>query len=331
MIPKRNCIMVICENDILGKISESTYELLGVSSDLALESGSSVAAVSFVPCEKEISELARAGAEKVFFLNSRTSGIFSLEPDAYALSEVIRSIKPDIVLFSATDYGRVLAPKVAANIHCGITADCTDFKINESGHLVQIRPALGGNILAHIVSPSTLPQMATVRPGVFKRRKASGQIAEYIDMSVKIPAERITVVEKKRESLHLNGEKKIEDAKIVVSAGFGVKSEESLEKIRKFAETIGGVCACSRRIVETGLMPHSKQVGQSGKTISPDIYIAIGISGAVQHIAGMKTASKIIAVNSDPDAEIFSVAHIGFVMDAEKWIEKATDFFRKIR
>jgi len=273
--------------------------------------------------------LAGHGADRVIVSDTREPGIFNLETDAFTVSEIIRKTSPEIVLFSATDYGRVLAPKVAAIIKCGITADCTDFRIDESGKLVQIRPALGGNILAHIISPKTLPQMATVRPGVFKPVEREKNDAEFIKFDLTVHENRKKVIEKNRTEISHDQNGFIEEAQIIVAAGFGARSKEVLEKIRVFSEIIGGVCGCSRRIVEAGLMPHSSQVGQSGKTVSPEIYIAIGISGAVQHIAGMNSASKIIAVNSDSNAEIFSVAHVGFVMDAGLWLDKASEFLRK--
>lgn len=327
---RKNGVAVFCETENSGKIAKSTFELLGVARELADQKNIDVTAISFVSCKKEIEELGHAGADFVIYLDNRKKGIFNLESDTHAASKIISELNPEIVLFSATDYGRILAPKVAANIKCGITADCTDFRINELGKLVQIRPALGGNILAHIVSPSTIPQMATVRPGVFKVKIKSRKVAQYSEYRCEVPCFRQTVIEKERTFSSLADEQKIEQAKIIVAVGNGVRTREMLEKIKIFAETIGGVCGCSRKIVEAGLMSHSHQVGQSGKTVSPEIYIALGISGAVQHLAGMKTVSKIIAVNSDHSAPIFSFAHIGFVMDGEKWIDQATVFFKEM-
>ncbi|HQO93001.1 MAG TPA: electron transfer flavoprotein subunit alpha/FixB family protein [bacterium] len=323
-------IVVFCENEHSGIYRRITFELLTAARILADKTGSNLTAVSFVTPEQGHAELFMFGADDVFSVDwNKTKGVFNLESSAYAASEMIRKLNPVVVLIGATDLGRVLAPKVAANVRCGITADCTGFEINKDGKLVQIRPALGGNILAHIVSPEKFPQMATVRPGVFKMKENRKPESRISRIFFEIPENRLLVFEKSRISGISSECERIEDAKIVVSAGHGVRSRELLKKIDDFAKSIGGVCACSRRVVESGWLDHSRQVGQSGKTISPDIYIAIGISGAVQHLAGMKTSMKIIAVNTDANAEIFSVAHTGFVMDASIWLEKATEFFTK--
>ncbi|HOG42633.1 MAG TPA: electron transfer flavoprotein subunit alpha/FixB family protein [bacterium] len=323
-------IIVFCENDRLARYCKVTFELLSVARSLAENRGFSVIAVSFKGHSEGSDALFASGADEVIEPHwTEKEGLFNLETVTHIASEVIRKLDPVIVLFGATDLGRVLAPKVAANVRCGITADCTGFEINKDGKLVQIRPALGGNILAHIISPERLPQMATVRPGVFKVKEFFNHERPIEKMFFEIPNTRRHVIENSRVS-NMSAEcEKIEDAKIIVAVGHGVRSKELLKKIEDFAKSIGGVCACSRKIVESGWMEHSRQVGQSGKTISPDIYIAIGISGAVQHLAGMKTSMKIIAVNTDANAEIFSVAHTGFVMDASIWLEKATEFFTK--
>ena len=244
---------------------------------------------------------------------------FDIEGDTAAAVELIRKYRPSKVLFGATDIGRILAPKIAAELHCGITADCTEFSINDNGRLVQIRPALGGNILAHIVSPDTYPQMATARPSVFSPVIREVPLKKVFftpekEMLPKITVENISKVED-------TGEVKIEDASRVISVGIGVK-QKTLTKVVRLAEILDASVSCSRKVVEAGWLSHSVQVGQSGKTISPELYIALGISGASQHLAGMKTSGEIIAVNSDPDADIFSVAHIGFVVDVEKWLDE---------
>jgi electron transfer flavoprotein alpha subunit len=323
-------IVVFSENDSFGRYCKVTFELLTIARSLAEGRGLCVTAVSFKSHSDGNNALFSAGADEVIEAHwNEKERIFNLETVTHIASEIIRKLDPVIVLFGATDLGRVLAPKVAANVRCGITADCTGFEINKDGKLVQIRPALGGNILAHIISPERLPQMATVRPGVFKVKEFFNNERSIEKMFFEIPKTRQTVIENSRVLNISAGCEKIEDAKIIVAVGHGVKSKELLKKIDDFAKSIGGVCACSRKIVESGWMEHSRQVGQSGKTISPEVYIAIGISGAVQHLAGMKTSMKIIAVNTDVNAEIFSVAHTGFVMDAGIWIEKASEFFKK--
>jgi electron transfer flavoprotein alpha subunit len=323
-------IIVFSQNDSLGRYCKVTFELLSAAGSLAENRGLSVTAVSFNGHSEGSDALFTSGADEVIDAKwSENGDIFELESMTHVASEIIRKLEPVIVLFGATDLGRVLAPKVAANVRCGITADCTGFEFNKDEKLVQIRPALGGNILAHIISPERLPQMATVRPGVFKVKEFFNNERPVEKMFFEIPKKRQTVIENSRVLNISAGCEKIEDAKIIVAVGNGVRSKELLKKIDEFAKSIGGVCACSRRVVEAGWMEHSRQVGQSGKTISPEVYIAIGISGAVQHLAGMKTSMKIIAVNTDANAEIFSVAHTGFVMDAGIWIEKASEFLKK--
>lgn len=310
-------IMVFCESDEDLKLKKVSLELLSKAVELSEITGEKVICVSLV-CSEDLSSLAKYGAREIVAVKRERKNFFDLEGDADAGSQVIEKYKPSKVFFGATDIGRVLAPKIAARLHCGITADCTEFSINKSGKLVQIRPALGGNILAHIVSPETFPQMATVRPSVFKtmENEVPCELVEFIPENI----ESSGVIEITREKLETAGETKIEDALKVIAIGIGLR-KKVLPKVIKLADMMGAAVACSRKVVEAGWLSPSVQVGQSGKTISPDLYIALGISGASQHLAGMKTSSEIIAVNNDPDADIFSVAHIGFVMDVEKWLD----------
>ncbi|MGI6394826.1 MAG: electron transfer flavoprotein subunit alpha/FixB family protein [bacterium] len=268
--------IVVFSEKIDGKESNQnvTLELLSTASFLTRNRNFSVVAVSFNDDKAEHDLLAEAGADKVVVASwEKEEKVFNLELLALVASELIKKLNPEIVFFGATDFGRALAPKVAAIIKCGITADCTGFEINGEGKLVQIRPALGGNILAHIVSSGTFPQMATVRPRVFKIKKHKKKAAVE-KVFFEIPKERKSVVVVDKTTVAKDLEK-IEDASIVVSAGYGVKSKELLKKIEVFAKNIGGVLACSRKLVELGWLNHSRQVGQSGKTITPEIYIAI--------------------------------------------------------
>lgn len=320
MTERPSGLVVFCEVDSNGSLKNISFEL--VSEGLRISSATGDRVIAAVISEKvpDISLLERSGVAEIVLVNRSCKGIFNIGTDARTASKIIRKYSPSIVLFGATDQGRVLAPMVAADLKCGITADCTGFDIDKNGRLVQIRPALGGNILAHIISPSSDPQMASVRPAVFRNEIVpSGKRAEitFID-AVECDSR---VILKKTVGLEVNECDKIENAKIVVALGTGVRSKEDILQFDDFAKSIGGVLACSRKVVEAGSMPHSRQVGQSGKTISPEIYIAVGISGAPQHLAGMKTASKIIAVNIDRNAEIFSIADAGFVMDAMEWLK----------
>ncbi|HNW81266.1 MAG TPA: electron transfer flavoprotein subunit alpha/FixB family protein [bacterium] len=321
-------LMVFCEVDINSTLKNISYELVSEGRRIADLTGGKV--IAAVLCDEiaDISELKKYGADEIIIAQRSLKGFFPLGSDTQTVSDIIRKYDPSIVFFGATDYGRMLAPKVAANLKCGITADCTGFEIDKTNRLVQIRPALGGNILAHIISPSSNPQMASVRPSVFKKEQYSGDRKNIIVTSWTESLSVADVIQVDRLSLEVKESDKIENAKVVVAIGMGIRSKEMISKFDEFAKSIGGVLACSRKVVEAGLMPHSRQVGQSGKTISPDIYIAVGISGAPQHLAGMKTSSKIIAVNSDRNAEIFSVADAGFVMDAGEWL-KALNLLKK--
>ena len=310
-------IMVFCELDEDLKLKKVSFELLSKAVELSKITGEKVICASLIFSEN-LSSLAKYGAGEIVVVKRARKCFFDIEGDTDAGSQVIEKYKPSKVLFGATDLGRVLAPKIAARLHCGITADCTEFSINDNGKLVQIRPALGGNILAHIVSPQTYPQMATVRSSVFKtiKNEVPFEVTDFIPENIELSR----VDEIAREKIETAGETKIEDALKVISVGIGLR-KKALPKVMKLADMLGASVACSRKVVEAGWLSHSVQVGQSGKTISPDLYIALGISGASQHLAGMKTSAEIIAVNNDPKADIFSVAHKGFVMDVEKWLD----------
>lgn len=319
-------IAVVCQLESDGTFQNVSFELLTVAKNIAerLECGVFAFVCGDESCN--VAELSEYGAEKIFILKRKNKKIFELDSDVAMISRIISDICPSIVLFPATDYGRVLAPEVAASLQCGITADCTAFDLDETGRLVQIRPALGGNIMAHIISPDSRPQMATVRPSVFKKRKNPALKSEKIVVQNDFEAIVERVAKIREKSIISGTSLKIEDAAVVVSVGNGVASKELLQKISDFAEKIGAALACSRKLVEKGWFNQSRQVGQSGKTITPEIYFAIGISGAVQHIAGMKSSGFIISVNKDKSAEIFNFSDIGFVMDIEEWLDVAQKF-----
>ncbi len=318
-------IMVFSELNEDLSLKKVSFELLTKAREISDITGERVVCAVFRD-SPELSDLASYGAEEVVVVKRSRKAFFDIEGDTAAAVELIRKYRPSKVLFGATDIGRILAPKIAAELHCGITADCTEFSINDNGRLVQIRPALGGNILAHIVSPDTYPQMATARPSVFRPvlKEVPFVKQEFVPEKKAVP--EVTLLEMKKTDM--KNDVKIEDALKIISVGMGVK-QKILPKVMKFADLIGATVACSRKVVEAGWLPHSVQVGQSGKTITPELYIALGISGASQHLAGMKTSGEIIAVNSDPDADIFSVAHMGFVVDVEKWLDEMILKFEK--
>jgi len=265
----------------------------------------------------ELETLIAYGADRVIRCQHRLLGHFTTDSFTTVISVLISKEKPSVFLFGATAHGRELAPRVAARLHLGLTADCTGLDINEKGHMVQTRPAFGGNIMASIVSPYTRPQMATVRPNVFSfgdpDNSRKGEIEDFeVVLSPAAIRTKVVGIEQLRDEREVS----IEDADIIVSAGRGCQKKENLDLIRELAASLGGEMAGSRAIVELDWIPHTKQVGQSGLTVGPQLYIAVGISGAVQHVVGMSSAKTIIAINKDPDAPIFKVADLGIVGDA---------------
>jgi electron transfer flavoprotein alpha subunit/NAD-dependent dihydropyrimidine dehydrogenase PreA subunit len=257
------------------------------------------------------------GADRVVRCRHRLLSSFTSEGFTSVMCALISKEKPSVFLFGATPHGRELAPKVAARLQLGLTADCTGLDINEKGQLVQTRPAFGGNIMASIVSPYTRPQMATVRPNVFSAGEPDGfRKGRIEDFEVVLSPASIRTKIVSAEKLADEGNAGIEDADVIVAAGRGCQKKENLTLIQELADALGGVTAGSRAIVELDWIPHTKQVGQSGLTVGPQLYIAVGISGAIQHLVGMSSAHTVIAINKDPDAPIFKVADLGIVGDA---------------
>ena len=265
----------------------------------------------------ELETLIAYGADRVIRSQHKLLDRYATDSFTTVISAVISKEKPSIFLFGATPHGRELAPRVAARLRLGLTADCTGLDINEKGQMLQTRPAFGGNIMASIVAPYTRPQMATVRPNVFSFGEPdNSRKGEIEDFEIALSPAAIRTKAVGIERLADEGEVGIEDADIIVSAGRGCQRKENLELIQELAASLGGQMAGSRAIVELDWIPHTKQVGQSGLTVGPQLYIAVGISGAIQHLVGMSSAKTIIAINKDPDAPIFKVADLGIVGDA---------------
>jgi electron transfer flavoprotein alpha subunit len=263
-----------------------------------------------------LERLCHQGADRVICCRHELLGRYSTDGFTTVLAAVVAKEKPSVLLFGATPTGRDLAPRVAARLRLGLTADCTGLAIDEQGQLVQTRPAFGGNIMASIVTPYTRPQCASVRPNVFSADAPDEHrpvTVQDFPVTLSKAAIRTRVVE---ELPTAEVGEKIEEARILVSAGRGCGEPSNLDLVRRLAQRLGGAMAGSRAIVELGWIPHTLQVGQSGTTVGPDLYIAVGISGAVQHIVGMSSSKKIIAINKDPDAPIFKIADIGIVGDA---------------
>ena len=293
-------------------------ELLGIGRELADRLGQPlIALVAGDERPIDVDALIAHGADRVIRHQNKLLWPYSTDAYATVISAMVAARKPNIFLLGATTNGRDLAPRVAARLKLGLTADCTRLEINADGQLVQTRPAFGGNIMASILTPFSRPQMATVRPKVFPVPDAkvgrSGALEDF-DVALRPGVVRTRLLGV--EVMAGNDGGGIDEANILVSAGLGLGSAANLKPARELAELLGGRLAGSRAIVEAGWIPHTLQVGQSGTTVSPDLYIALGISGAVQHIVGMSSAKTVIAVNSDPEAPIFKVADIGIVGDA---------------
>ena len=320
------------------EISGIALELLGKGKELAAKLETEVTAVLIGYNVKNLADkLAEYGADKVILVDDPELETYRTEPYAHALASVIEKYKPEIVLVGATAIGRDLGPTVSARVKTGLTADCTvleigDFPINpvpnqEQKHnqLLMTRPAFGGNTIATIACPDNRPQMATVRPGVMQKLdKVEGAKAEVINYNPGFtPNNRY--VEILEISKAVSDIKDIMDAKILVSGGRGVGSAENFKLLEDLADVLGGQVSCSRAVVDSGWKPKELQVGQTGKTVRPQLYFAIGISGAIQHVAGMEESDIIIAINKDPDAPIFDVADYGVVGDLNKIVPALTE------
>ena len=315
------------------------FELLGKGKDLAKDLNTDVTAVLIGSDVKGLADqLAEYGADKVIVVDDPELKEYRTEPYAHALASVINEFKPEIMLVGATAIGRDLGPTVSARVKTGLTADCTvleigDFplvavpgKEDEQKHnqLLMTRPAFGGNTIATIACPDNRPQMATVRPGVMQKIDpivgAKANVVEYNPGFT--PNNRyveiLDIVKAVKNTAN------IMDAKVLVSGGRGVGSKENFKILEDLAEVLGGTVSCSRAVVENGWLPVDLQVGQTGKTVRPQIYFAIGISGAIQHVAGMEDSDLIVAINKDEDAPIFDVADYGLVGDLNKIVPALT-------
>ena len=313
------------------------FELLGKGKELAKDLNTEVTAVLIGSGVKGLADqLAEYGADRVIVVDDPQLKDYRTEPYAHALASVINEYKPEIMLVGATAIGRDLGPTVSARVKTGLTADCTMLEIGDfplvalpnqeqkHNQLLMTRPAFGGNTIATIACPYNRPQMATVRPGVMQKiapiAGAKANVVEYNpgftpnDRYVEI----LNIVKAVKNTAN------IMDAKILVSGGRGVGSKENFKLLEDLAEVLGGTVSCSRAVVENGWLPVDLQVGQTGKTVRPQIYFAIGISGAIQHVAGMEDSDLIVAINKDEDAPIFDVADYGLVGDLNKIVPALT-------
>jgi electron transfer flavoprotein alpha subunit len=332
---KTNEVLVYIEQSG-GKVADVSLELLGKGGELAKKLGVKLSAVLLGDGVKPLCEnLFRYGADKVYLAEASELRDYRTLPYASVVAKLVKANEPQIVLFGASTTGRDIAPRVASELRVGLTADCTNLKIGDyekkeasyKDILYQIRPAFGGNIIATIVSPDHRPQMATVREGVMKmsvpdpRRK--GEIVTCVpELSAELLVAQVVKRIQEEKSVDLKG------AQIIVSGGMGLGSKDNFKLVHQLAHVLGAQVGGSRAAVDAGFIPKDHQVGQTGTTVRPKLYIAVGISGQIQHLAGMHEANRIIAINSDPAAPIFHAAHYGIVGDLNEVVPKFIEAYK---
>jgi electron transfer flavoprotein alpha subunit len=311
-----------------GEIQSSTYELLGSARELAGKLGVPVTALLLGNDVKEPGSLLSAGADEVLFVKNEALDHFGVEPYSKAVADLISERKPEIVLGAATFIGRSLLARIAIKVHAGLTADCTGLDVDtEKRLLLQTRPAFGGNIMATIICPEHRPQMATVRPKVMKPLQepydSKGKVSE---ISVDSTSNRVRFLEFVADD---TSQINIAEADIIVTGGRGLQDPKNFAIIEELAGLLGSAVGASRAAVDAGWINYSHQVGQTGRTVSPKLYIAVGVSGAIQHLVGMQSSDYIIAVNKDPNAPIFKVADVGIVGDLFEVVPKLIEEIKR--
>ena len=314
------------------EISGVSFELIGKAKELAAELATDVTAVVLGKDVKKLADkLAAFGADKVIVVDDAALAEYTTEPYTHAMYSVIEKYKPEVVLFGASAIGRDLAPRVSARVKTGLTADCTKLEVDaETKNLRMTRPAFGGNTIATIACPDFRPQMATVRPGVMqKAERKTGAKAVVTEYNPGFTPDN-KYVEILKVVKAVSDVEDIMDAKILVSGGRGIGSPENFKILDDLAAAIGGTVSCSRAVVDAGWKPKDLQVGQTGKTVRPNVYFAIGISGAIQHLAGMEESDVIIAINKDETAPIFDVADYGLVGDFKAILPILTEQMKEI-
>ncbi|NLJ57836.1 MAG: electron transfer flavoprotein subunit alpha/FixB family protein [Tissierellia bacterium] len=318
------------------KVQKVAYELIGKAKELAKDLDTTVTAVLLGHnMQEEAKKLCFAGADNVIYADHELLDEYMTEPYTYTLHQIFGEKKPEIVLYGASAIGRDVAPRVSARLKTGLTADCTSLDIRadkdnpEQLNLAMTRPAFGGNLMATIVIGNHRPQMATVRPGVMQRAAYSEEnkvnIEEY---KIDIPADRKNV-EILDVTRIIQQRMNVEDAKVLVSGGRGMHGPDNYPMLEELADLLGGTISASRAAVDSGWVPKDRQVGQTGKTVRPNLYIACGISGAIQHLAGMEESDFIIAINKDESAPIFEVADVGIVGDIFKVVPLLIEELKK--
>ena len=313
-----------------GVIQNVGLELLGKARELADALNEKVYAMLLGHnLTTQAQECIAYGADTVLRVDAPELETYVTEPYAQAVYQIIRDNKPSIVLIGATTIGRDLGPRLSARVETGLTADCTGLEVSEDRDLLMTRPAFGGNLMATIVCKEHRPQMSTVRPGVMRMGQRDDKRQGTIE-DVKVDFDkskfRVRVLETVKETKNLVD---ITEAHVLVSGGRGVGNAEGFAMLRAMADTIGAEVSASRAMVDAGVLDHERQVGQTGKTVRPDLYFALGISGAIQHLAGMEESEYIIAINKDKFAPIFNVADLGIVGDVRKIVPLLTERLKK--
>jgi len=311
-------------------IQSVSLELLGKARDLADALGEKVYAMFLGHnIANQSGKLIAHGADVVLCADAPELADYTTEPYTQAICQIINEQQPSIVMIGATTIGRDLGPRVSARIETGLTADCTKLEISEERELLMTRPAFGGNLMATIVCKEHRPQMSTVRSGVMRTLPEDGsRKGEVVKVTVAFNSSKFRVkllktVKEKKNMIDIS------EAKILISGGRGMANPEGFAKLSDLAKTMGAEISASRAAVDAGLIAHDRQVGQTGKTVRPDLYLAVGISGAIQHLAGMEESGYIVAINKDKNAPIFQVADLGIVGDAKQIIQLLNDRLKK--
>ena len=304
------------------QIARCTFELLGEARRQVIGTRHKVAAVLL--CENAgdyPQQLVAGGADIVYLMQNSIFRRFLDQPYKDVICQMVKEEKPLALLLSATAMGRSLAPRIAARLHTGLTADCTKLELCTNDLMIQTRPAFGGNLYASLLCPYTWPQMSTVRAKVMQPMEPDGSrtgkvIEKHYELDqAALLAQLIDYIAKENEAT-------VDEAEIVVTAGFGAASDKGLALVKELAEVLGGALGSSRKVVDAGLLSYERQVGQTGKTVGPKLYVACGVSGAIQHLVGMSSSKTIVAINLDPDAPIFHSADIGIVADVYEFLPK---------
>jgi len=315
-----------------GKAKNVGLEIIGAGKKVAAADDKVVAVLVGKDLDEACKSAAAFGADQVITVSGDAYADYSVEGYTYALKELVEKHKPTAFLFGATSNGRDLAPRLAARLKTGCAADCTDVQLGDNGAIQWTRPVYSGRYLSTVETPEARPQIGTIRPGIFKRGEPdTGRTVDVVNEDIALPADvvRTILVEKVAEAAE--GMVKLEEAEVIVAGGRGLGSEENFALLKELADLLGGVVGASRAAVDAGWIHHGHQVGQTGKTVGPKLYIACGISGAIQHLAGMTGSDVIIAINRDGDAPIFEIADYGVVGDLKTVVPALTAEIKKLR